>query len=741
MRGARSYALFSLPVWLGALAALALFPDHPAQADLLPPRPIPPKQPTQPTPPQPTAPITPLLPAPIPTRSQPITDTYHATPVRDPYRWLEAGRSKEVQAWNHAQHQRTLRLLRQIPARQTILHELKKLYNNQSSTSPQRYGHRYFFFRREGLKNQPILYTAEGRYNAPPRLLLDPNTLSKDGTIALQQTSPSPSGRFLAYALSAKGSDWSQIRVLDVSTKTHLPDRIDQTRWPSMVWDRYGLGFFYVSYPPSGTVPARDKNYYRRIFYHRLGTSATDDRLIFGEGLKKETWLDPAVSSDRSMLYVSTSVDWSYNDLYYRPIASKGPFLTLAKGLQGQFSANVMDGKMLITTTYQAPRGRVLIAPLHNPTQKHWKTLIPQQKGVLQEVFLIKGHLLIHTMEDVVSRLLLFSRQGQLLREIPLPTKGSVSDISARSQSNEIFFRFTSWIYPSVGYRYDLATQSLERIEKISIPVDLSRYQTEQIFYSSKDGTRIPMFLVYRKGLQRNGNNPTELYGYGGFEVSLKPSFMPALFPWLDRGGVFALANLRGGGEYGTSWHKAGRRDKKQNVFDDFIAAAEWLIANRITQPKRLAIRGGSNGGLLVAAAMTQRPDLFGAVTCQVPLTDMIRFPISTVARLWIPEYGNPQDSKEFRWLWAYSPYHKLKKSTPYPITLVMTADHDDRVDPFHARKFAARLQASTTPNRPVLLRIESKAGHGAGTPLNKLLVSIADRYAFLLFALRMDLR
>ncbi len=249
------------------------------------------------------------------------------------------------------------------------------------------------------------------------------------------------------------------------------------------------------------------------------------------------------------------------------------------------------------------------------------------------------------------------------------------------------------------------------------------------------------MFLVYRKGLQRNGNNPTELYGYGGFEVSLKPSFMPALFPWLDRGGVFALANLRGGGEYGTSWHKAGRRDKKQNVFDDFIAAAEWLIANRITQPKRLAIRGGSNGGLLVAAAMTQRPDLFGAVTCQVPLTDMIRFPISTVARLWIPEYGNPQDAKEFRWLWAYSPYHKLKKFTPYPITLVMTADHDDRVDPFHARKFAARLQANTTPDRPVLLRIESKAGHGAGTPLNKLLVSIADRYAFLLFALRMDLR
>jgi prolyl oligopeptidase len=339
-------------------------------------------------------------------------------------------------------------------------------------------------------------------------------------------------------------------------------------------------------------------------------------------------------------------------------------------------------------------------------------------------------------MEDVVSRLALYTHDGRYLRDIPLPTKGSVSDISARAQSSEIFFRFTSWIYPSTGYRYDLESQKLEQIEKLSIPVDLSLYQTQQVFYNSKDGTRVSMFLVHRKDTKLDGNNRVELYGYGGFEISLTPSFLPGLFPWLDRGGVFALANLRGGGEYGSAWHKAGRRENKQRVFDDMIAAAEWLIEHRYTKPSRLAIRGGSNGGLLVAAVMAQRPELFGAVICQVPLTDMIRYPRATVARLWIPEYGDPQKANEFKWLWSYSPYHRLRPKTAYPITLVMTADHDDRVDPAHARKFAARLQANTTPERPVLLRIESKAGHGAGTPISKLLESTADRYAFLLWAL-----
>ncbi|MCB9641390.1 MAG: S9 family peptidase [Myxococcales bacterium] len=728
--------------WLFGVFALAATLSYApsAQADILPGKLLPKPQKPAPRTKKPVPQAKKIaIPAPIATRRQDVTDVYHGIKVTDPYRWLEAGNSKEVAAWNAANHKRTMGVLRQVSARTKILQELKKLYNNQSSTSPRRHGQYYFFFRREGLKNQPILYVSEGSYRARPRALLDPNTLSKDGTVSVQQISPSPSGRFLAYALSAKGSDWSYIRVLNVATGKHLTDRIDHTRWPSVIWDRHGLGFYYVSYPPKGTVPARDKNYYRRIFYHHLGTSADTDALVFGEGRKKETWLDPAISSDRSTLYVSASVDWSYNDLYYRPINSRGPFLALARGLKGQFSADVMDGQMMIVTTYKAPRGRVLLAPLKDPVRKNWKTLIPQQKGVIQGVFLVKGHLLIHYMEDVVSRLALYTRKGQFVRDIRLPSKGSVSDISTRSNSNEIFYRFTSWIYPSAGYRYDLGTHKRTRLEALKIPVNLSLYETKQVFYPSKDGTRVPMFLVYRKGTKLDGNNPTELYGYGGFEVSLKPRFMPGLFPWLDRGGVFALANLRGGGEYGSAWHMAGRRAHKQNVYDDFIAAAEWLIKHRYTQPKRLAIRGGSNGGLLVSATMTQRPDLFGAVICQVPLTDMIRYPISTVARLWIPEYGNPQKANEFKWLWGYSPYHRLKKGTRYPITLVMTADHDDRVDPFHARKFAARLQANTTADRPVLLRIESKAGHGAGTPLSKALASIADRYAFLMIALGMD--
>lgn len=680
------------------------------------------------------------VPSPILARTQRVSDVYHGIKVSDPYRWLERGKSREVQQWGKRNQDRTLSVLKQIPARTNMIQELKKLYNNRSSTSPRSYGSRFFFFRRDGLKNQPILYVRDGQYNAPERVLLDPNTLSKDGTVSIQEISPSPSGQFLAYALSAKGSDWSYVRVLNVDSGQHLSDRISQTRWPTMTWDRHGLGFFYVKYPPRGTVPPQDANYYRRVFFHRLGTSVQEDRLIFGEGRKKETWISPAASSDQQILFISTSVDWSRNDLYFRKVDSQGPFLPLAVGLQGQFSADVDGQHMYIWTTWQASRGRILLTSLQQPESRRWKVLIPESKGVILSFHLVPRGILVHYLEDVTSRLALFDRKGKFLRDIPLPAKGTVSDLQTRHDRTALFFQFTSWIYPSVGYRYDLESQQRIQIEQIQVPIDLSLYQTEQVFYPSKDGTRVSMFLVYRRGLQRNGNNPTELYGYGGFEVALRPNFLPAVIPWLDRGGVFALANLRGGGEYGAAWHHAGRRDKKQNVFDDFVAAAEWLIKNQYTRPARLAIRGGSNGGLLVAATMTQRPDLFGAVICQVPLTDMIRFPVSTVARLWIPEYGDPQKAKEFAWLWGYSPYHRLKAKTQYPHTLVMTADHDDRVDPFHARKFAARLQANITSDRHVLLRIESKAGHGAGTPLSKRLEEIADRFSFLLWALGMDI-
>ncbi len=680
------------------------------------------------------------FPTAISTRTVKVVDDYHGTKVADPYRWLENGKSKEVQAWGYKNQQRTRKVLDQIPARTKIIDELKKLYNNSSSTSPRSYGHRYFFFRREGLKNQPILYMREGKFDAPARVLLDPNTLSKDGTVAIQQISPSPSGKFLAYALAAKGSDWSKVRILNVSTGKHLNYDISQTRWPSMVWDANGLGFYYVKYPPTGTVPTSDRNYYRRIFYHRLGTSPSQDHLIFGEGRRKETWMSPGMSSDHKVLMVSASVDWSRNDLYYRQANSQGPFLPLAVGLKGQFNADTDGSNLYIWTTYKAPRGRIIVTPTANPTRRNWKTLIQQSKGVILAYHLVPNGILVHYLEDVTSRLVLFDRKGKKVHDIKLPAKGTVSDLKTRHDRSEIFFRFTSWIFPSVCFRYDLQTHKRTQLEQIKIPVDLTKYSTRQVFYKSKDGTRVSMFLVHQKGLKFDGNNPVELYGYGGFEISLRPRFLPSVLPWLDRGGVFALANLRGGGEYGSSWHKDGRRAKKQNVYDDFIAAAEWLVKNKYTKPSRLAVRGGSNGGLLVAAVMTQRPDLFGAVICQVPLTDMIRFPISTVARLWIPEYGNPKKPNEFKWLWSYSPYHKIKKGVNYPHTMVMTADHDDRVDPFHARKFAARLQANTAKGRKVLLRIESKAGHGAGTPLTKRLAGVADRFVFLMWAFGMDL-
>ena len=700
----------------------------------------PPSQPVQRTTPQKKK-ATLSIPPTISAKTGKTVDVYHGVKVADPYRWLENGKSKKVVSWGARHQARTRAFLDKIPARKNIIKELKKLYNNTSSSSPQSHGNRYFFFRREGLKNQPILYVREGRFDAPARVLLDPNTMSKDGTVAIQQISPSPSGRFLAYAVAAKGSDWSHVKILNVQTKTHLSDTIPRTRWPSIVWNRHGTGFYYVSYPPKGSVPKRDRNYYRRIFFHLLGTSYTADRLVFGGGYRKEAWVSPATTSDRDLLFVSKSTDWSRNDLYIRPMDGKGPFLPFAVGLKGQFSVDADGDTLYIMTTYKAPKGRILIASKKKWSQKHWKTLLPEQRGVIKSVSLAKGMLLVHYMEDVASRLAVYSRKGKFLYNVPLPAKGTVGGLETRHDRSEIFFRFTSWIYPSVGYRFDLKTRKRTQLESLKIPVDLSKYTTKQIFYKSKDGTRVPMFLVYRKGLVLNGNNPTELYGYGGFEVSLRPRFLAALFPWLDRGGVFALANLRGGGEYGSAWHKAGRRAKKQNVNDDFIAAAEWLIKHKYTRSKRLSIRGGSNGGLLVSAVMTQRPDLFGAVICQVPLTDMIRYPISTVARLWIPEYGDPKKANEFKWVWSYSPYHKLKKGVRYPHTLMMTADHDDRVDPFHARKFAARLQASTSKDRMMLLRIESKAGHGAGTPMSKRIISTADRYAFLMWAFGMNLQ
>lgn len=682
-----------------------------------------------------------IVPAPIGARRGDTHYTLHGVTIADPYRWLEDGKSAETTRWWQRQHKRTKTVLDQIPARAQIVKELRRLLNYTSESVPRVRGKRYLFYRKEGLKNQPILYMRIGSPTAPPKLVLDPNTMSRDGTVAIQRVSLSPDGRLMAYATAKKGSDWSMIRVLDLTTMRHLPDTIDRTRWPSIIWNHTNTGFFYIRMPPRGSVAKSDEGYYRRLFFHRLGDSATADRFVFGEGRPKEEWVGAYASSRHDYLLVETSLDWAKNDLFLRKIDGRGPFIAVAQGLDGRTDADVVGDKLVIFTTHGAPRGQIMVAPLATPQRKYWKTLIPQQTGVITGFSVVGTRLLVQLTENVTSRLLIYALSGKRIAEVPLPTKGTVSAVSGSPESTTFYFGFGSWVYPSTVFSYDVATQRLARVFTPRIPLKPERYRTEQVFYRSKDGTRVPMFLVYRRGLKRNGNNPVELYAYGGFNISIKPAFVARAIPWLDRGGILAVANIRGGGEFGDKWHRAGRRGKKQNVFDDFIAAAEWLIAQRYTRAGRLAIRGGSNGGLLVAAVMTQRPELFGAVICAVPLTDMIRYPISTIARLWMKEYGNPSIKGEFSWLWAYSPYHRIKPGTRYPVTLVMTADHDDRVDPFHARKFAARLQAAITKDRAVLLRVERKAGHGAGTPLLKQINAAADRYAFLIWALGMKLR
>ncbi|MCA9522734.1 MAG: S9 family peptidase [Myxococcales bacterium] len=679
------------------------------------------------------------VPKPIPARTGKTTYTLHGVSISDPYRWLENEKDPAVKGWIDKQQKRTESVLAQIPARKRIVAELKKLYDYTSDSSYFVRGTRYFFFRKEGLKNQPLLYLRDGSYTAKARLLLDPNTLSKDGTVAIQRVRVSPDGKLLAYAAAAKGSDWSEIRVLVIDGGALRSDRITRVRWPNMVWTPDSRGFYYVAFPPPGSVPKADQTYYRRLFYHRLGTPQSEDRFVFGEGRVKEEWIGQYASSDDRYHLIETSLDWAKNDLYLRPIGSKGPFRAIAQGLDGRFDADVIGDKLVVFTTYKAPRGRVMWTTLDKLAFDHWKTLVAEpQTGVITGFRAVKDAIVVQSVVDVTSRLTIVGLDGRPRGSISLPAKGTVDGLFAAHGSSELFFSFQSWVFPPTVFRYDTATRRLTSLASAKKTVDGARYVTEQVFYPSKDGTKIPMFLIYKRGLKKNGKNPTELYGYGGFNISINPVFIVGAIPWLERGGILAVANLRGGGEYGDKWHRAGRRGTKQNVFDDFIAAGEWLIHERYTSRKRLAIRGGSNGGLLVSAVMTQRPELFGAVICAVPLTDMIRYPISTVARLWMKEYGDPNKPNEFEWLWSYSPYHKLKAGTKYPITMVMTADHDDRVDPFHARKFAARLQASTTPGQHVLLRIESKAGHGAGTPLMKRILATADRYAFLLWALGM---
>jgi prolyl oligopeptidase len=672
---------------------------------------------------------------------KPVADMFHGTKVIDNYRWLENGNSPETQKWVEEEMSYTRGMLDKLTGRDAIHKRLTELLSIGNVTAPMLAGRHYFYTKREGMQNQPILYVRDG-LNGADRVLVDANQLAADGTIALDWFQPSDNGKYVAYGTSPSGSEMSTLHIIETKTGTTLPDTIERTRAASIAWKLDNSGFYYTRYPKKGDVPAGQEMYNRHVYYHQLGDDpANDDKPIFGEGRDAEDWPNVNLSNDGRWLLINVSQGWTKSELFLMDTKAGTPPTRITTGKNFLYGGEVFDGKLFITTNEDAPRYRVFVADAGNYEREAWKELIPQTDAVLQGTAVFGGKLFAQYEQNASSQLKIFDLDGKKLNELPLPAIGTVFGSGGRWDRDELFYGFQSFTFAPSIYRYDLKDGSTSLWTKVDAPsIDPAAYDVNQEWFNSKDGTRIPMFVVHKKGVTKNGKNPTLLTAYGGFNVSLTPSFSRTAYLWMEHGGVYAVANLRGGAEFGEDWHRAGMLDKKQNVFDDMIAAAEHLISEKYADKNHLAIQGGSNGGLLMGAMMTQRPDLFRAVVCQVPLLDMLHYQDFQIAKLWIPEYGSSENPDQFKWLYAYSPYHHVKAGTEYPAILFMTADTDTRVDPMHAKKMSALMQAEAkngaSKTRPILLRIESKAGHGAGKPVTKQIEEFTDVYSFLFWQL-----
>jgi len=689
--------------------------------------------------------VTALMMTTISTRREPVKETIHGVEVPDPYRWLEDGASEEVRSWTAQQNLLLRQTLDAVPSRKGLADRLWAWHGIGALGTPVAKGKgrtlRYFFTRRNGQQNQPVLYW-RAELHGEDRVLVDVNGLAADGTQALDWWYPSEEGRLLAYGISARGSEESVLRVREVDTGQDRPESIPWTRACSLAWLPGGRGFFYTRYPAPGSVPAGQEQYRRQIFFHRLGTDPGQDREIFGAALSPSAWPSLQLSPDGRWLAIEVSEGPVRSDLFLIDTKKPGAPIPMVTGRSAVFNlVDMLDDRLYVVSNEEAPRYRLFQVDVRRPAREHWKEIIAEGQETLEWAAAVGGKLVTLYLEDASSRVRVFSRAGKLVREIPLPGLGTVSSLNGRHQAGELFFGFTSFLTPTKVLRHDLGEDETTVWQELASPIDPDAFSVEQVRYPSKDGTLIPMFLIARKGLVRDGRAPALLYGYGGFNVNITPGFAAAVGPFIEQGGVYAVANLRGGGEYGETWHRAGMLGCKQNVFDDFVAAAEYLIRESITSRDRLAISGRSNGGLLVAAAITQRPELFRAALCGVPLTDMVRYHHFRIAKLWIPEYGSAEDPEQFKFLYAYSPYHHVKEGTAYPATLILTAESDTRVDPLHARKFAARLQAASSGPAPILLREEGDAGHGLGKPMGKLMEQYADEMTFLFRELGMRMR
>lgn len=672
------------------------------------------------------------------TRKDNVTDNYFGTEVADPYRWLEDDNSDETRVWVDAQNKVAFGYLNAIPFRNKVKEQLTTLWNFSRMSAPSYHGGRYFYFRNNGLQDQDVLFMADSVLdNEQP--ILDPNTLSTDGPVSVSALGVSSTGRYLAYGMSKAGSDWVDIYVKDLVTGEQLSDHLRWVKFSSIAW--YGNGFYYARFDePKEGDPLTSANKFQKVFYHTLGTNQQQDEYVFGNYDAPDRYYDFEVTEDEKYLIVYEREGFFGNTLHVKNLSiAKSSFVSLTKGFDYSYQLVASVGDHLyVLTNYEAPLNKLVKINLDTLQIGAWEEIIPQKGSLLQEVVYSNGRFIAHFLKDASSRLEIYALDGGFLNEIKLPALGSVEQVNGSSKTREAFYEFVSFVYPKTCFKVNMDTYETSTIFKPEVEIDPDKYVTKQVFYTSKDGTSVPMFIVHKKGMKQNRKNPAFLYGYGGFDISLSPLYKPGYHFWLNQGGVLAIANLRGGGEYGKPWHEAGTKEKKQNVFDDFIAAAEYLIDEKYTSKNKLSIHGRSNGGLLVGAVTNQRPDLFAVAVPGVGVMDMLRFHKFTIGSAWIPDYGCADDSAGFDYLYKYSPVHNIKEGRRYPAVMVMTADHDDRVVPAHSFKYAATLQALAKNNKPHIIRIETNAGHGAGKPTSMKIEEEADLWSFIMYNLEM---
>jgi len=668
------------------------------------------------------------------------TDNYHGTVVADPFRWLEDDTSPQTKVWVDAQNKVTFGYLEKLAERKAIKERLTKLWNFERYGVPFKEGGRYFFTKNDGLQNQSVLYTADS-LKETPRLLLDPNKLSTDGTAALSSYAVSDDGNLLAYAVATAGSDWHEWNVRDVRTGKDLSDHIKWAKFSGASWTKDNKGFYYSRYDePKAGDQLKGVNYFHKLYFHKLGAPQSEDVLVYDRLDQKEWGFSGGVTDDGQYLIISVSQGTdTKNRLFYKDLRKPdAKIVELLNDFDAEYTFIDNDGPLFwFRTDLNAPRGRLIAIDINHPERANWKEVVPQATETLRAVNLVNDQFILIYLKDAHSLVKIVGRDGSFIRNVELPSLGSVSGFGGKRKDTETFYAFTSFTTPGTIYRYDLKTGQSTIFREPKVDFDQSQYETTQVFYPSKDGTKIPMFITRKRGLKNDSSNPTLLYGYGGFNISITPSFSVSRLVWMEMGGTYAVANLRGGGEYGEEWHQAGMKQNKQNVFNDFISAGEWLIGNHYTSTPKLAIDGRSNGGLLVGACITQRPDLFGAALPGVGVMDMLRFHKFTIGWAWTSDYGSADDPEQFKTLYAYSPLQNIKPGVKYPSTLITTADHDDRVVPAHSFKFAATLQEAQAGDKPILIRIETRAGHGAGKPTAKQIEESADEIAFLVHELK----